>query len=141
MKKLITLVSFCIFATTAVALKESDWSVVTKMDDGAVVVYTVLPSTVQTITGEGGPEQRVTVEIRTAATPDPISRMLRVLGCENERGLAVLADAEGNLPDGTEAFTWSKDGSRVADMLAVRGCAAAILRRRPSPDSKWLVWV
>jgi len=141
MKKLITLVSFCVFATTTVALKESDWSVITKMDDGSPVVYTVLPNTVQTVTVEGGPEQRVTVEIRTAASPDPISRMLRVLGCENEQGLAVLADAEGNLPDGVGVFTWSKDGSRVADMLAVRGCAAAIIKRRPSPDSKWLVWV
>lgn len=125
MKKLTLALSLVALAASASAFTSEDWVVrTTAMEDP--ITYTVLPKTAELVNTTDGPEVRVVVEVFTDSKRDNIfRRKLRVSGCDVGTGKTVLAEMNGTISEGSsKIFDWDKNGERVYDMLALRGCVA-----------------
>jgi hypothetical protein len=129
MKKLI-LASLIAASMSANAFTDEDW-IVTSITDNPIV-YTVLPNTVSfATTNDGVNETRVVVELYDKSTPMDITRgRLRVSGCKAGTGKVTIARMDSTLIKGAAIFDWDRNGERVYDMLALRGCVAGFEREK-----------
>ena len=122
MKKLVAALSLVALATSASALTDEDWIVKSLGDDP--ITYTVLPQTVTRVETSDGIETRVVVEFSSASDPNVLRGRLRVSGCRAGTGKVVIARMDSSLIKNATIFDWDRNGERVYDMLAVRGCVA-----------------
>jgi hypothetical protein len=134
MKKLI-LASLIVTSLAANAFTDEDWMVTSITEDPTV--YTILPATVTfATTDDGVNETRVVIELYEKSNPTKITRgRLRTSGCRAGTGKVTIARMDSTLIKSAPIYDWDRNGERVYDMLAVRGCVAGFEKEKPATEA------
>lgn len=135
MKKLI--VALALFTSLAASAEIKDWSVLSGPPTANnTLVYTILPSTVESVQTNTGPETWVVVEVYQVGTPADITRRrIRSTGCELGTGKTTMANMDGSFISGNPIWDWDKGGDKIYDIVAVQTCVAAFAKKN-APELK-----
>jgi hypothetical protein len=135
MKKLI--VALALFTSLAVSAELKDWSVLSGPPTvNSTLAYTIIPSTVESVQTNTGPETWIVVEVFQVGTPtDIVRRRIRTTGCNVGTGKTTMANMDGSFIKENPVWDWDKGGDKIYDQIAIQSCVAEMAKKK-APEMK-----
>ena len=135
MKKLIA--ALTLFVSLGASAELKDWSVLTGPPTNKnTIAYTIIPSTVESVQTNTGPETWVVIEVYVLGNPtDIVRRRIRTTGCSIGTGKTTMANMDGSFIKENPVWDWDKGGDKVYDQVAVQSCVAEMAKKK-APELK-----